>query len=166
MWSRWTLGDLGYDDLLLQDLHGVVGATRLLPHQNDFPEGAFAQKLQIVKVIHCLDEETRGMMSTNRVSIIQPTTAAALHSDWTSPFVCSGWWRCPSPPRSRSRSGRWGCTGCPPPPAWPETRRPSGWPRPIRPCRTQRQVELRAGGALLVVNCGFNCQLNRNLQKS
>lgn len=52
--------DLGYDDFLLQDLHGVVGATRLLPHQNDFPKRAFAQKLQIVKVIHCLDKETEA----------------------------------------------------------------------------------------------------------
>lgn len=48
---------LGYNDFFLQDLHGVVGAARLLPHQDDFPKSAFAQKLQIVKVIHCLDKD-------------------------------------------------------------------------------------------------------------
>lgn len=50
---------LGDDDFLLQDLHGVVGAARLLPHQNDLPKRAFAQKLQIVEVVHCLDAQTQ-----------------------------------------------------------------------------------------------------------
>lgn len=45
---------LGNDDFFFEDFHGVVGAARLLPHQNDFTKSAFAQKLQIVKVIHCL----------------------------------------------------------------------------------------------------------------
>lgn len=52
-----TKEDLGYNDFLLEDLHGVVGAAGLLPHENDFPKSAFAQKLQIVEVIHCLKRE-------------------------------------------------------------------------------------------------------------
>lgn len=47
--------DLGYDDFLLEDLHGVVGAAGLLLHQDDFPKRSFSQKLQIVEVIHSLD---------------------------------------------------------------------------------------------------------------
>lgn len=50
--------NLGYDDFLLQNLHGVVGSTGLLPHQDDFSKGAFTQKLQVVKVVHSLDETT------------------------------------------------------------------------------------------------------------
>lgn len=127
--------DLGYDDLLLQDLHGVVGATGLLPHQNDFPKRSFSQKLQIVKVIHCLHKQTEERREGNGRRHGQEPHVMVLTA---SPFVCSGWWTCPSPPRWRSRSGRWGCTGCPPPPAWPGTRPPSGWPRPTRPCRRRR----------------------------
>lgn len=53
-----TDSDLGYNDLLLQDLHGVVGAAGLLPHQDDLPKRAFPQELQVVEVIHGLDRET------------------------------------------------------------------------------------------------------------
>ena len=46
--------DLGDDDLLLEDLHGVVGATGLLLDQDDLPKRPLPQQLQVVKVVHCL----------------------------------------------------------------------------------------------------------------
>lgn len=49
--------NLGDDDFLLQDLHGVIGAAGLFLHQNYFPKCSFSQQLQIVKVIHCLDKQ-------------------------------------------------------------------------------------------------------------
>lgn len=49
--------NLGDDDFLLQDLHGVIGAAGLFLHQNDFPKCSLSQQLQIVKVIHCLDKQ-------------------------------------------------------------------------------------------------------------
>lgn len=49
--------NLGDDDFLLQDLHGVIGAAGLFLNQNDFPKRSLSQQLQIVKVIHCLDKQ-------------------------------------------------------------------------------------------------------------
>lgn len=49
--------NLGDDDFLLQDLHGIIGAAGLFLHQNDFPKCSLSQQLQIVKVIHCLDTQ-------------------------------------------------------------------------------------------------------------
>lgn len=45
---------LGDDHLLPQDLHGIVAASGLLPHQDDLAKGAFAQEFEIVEVIHGL----------------------------------------------------------------------------------------------------------------
>lgn len=96
-------------------------------------------------------QRNRGMMWRDWFSIIQWTyiifsskQELYFDSDQPSPFVYSGWWRCPSPPRWRSQSGRWGCTRCPPPPVWPETQLPSGWPQPTRPYRRQQQVKIPA----------------------
>lgn len=48
------IAHLGNDDLLPQDLHGIVAACGFLPHQDYFAERALAQEFEIVEVIHCL----------------------------------------------------------------------------------------------------------------
>lgn len=50
---------LGNDNFLPQDLHGIVVAGGLLPHQDDFAKGALAQEFEIVEVIHGLPRMER-----------------------------------------------------------------------------------------------------------
>ncbi len=118
---------LGNNNLLFQDLHCIICAAGFLSHQNHLPKRAFTQQLQIVKVIHCLSMKRERRQ--NEHLRVTPRRSAAL----ALPFVCDDWLTCPSLPRWRFRSERWGCTGFLPLPVWPACLPPSEWPRPTHP---------------------------------
>lgn len=124
--SQNHLSYLGNNNLLFQDLHCIICAAGFLPHQNHLPKCAFTQQLQIVKVIHCLSKRRESSEWA-----VKPPRSTALAR--ARPFVCDDWLTCPSLPRWRFRSERWGYTGFLPLPVWPACLPPSEWPRPTHP---------------------------------
>lgn len=52
---------LGYDDFFFKNFHGVVFAAGLLSDKNHLPKSSLSQKLQVVKVAHCLEEKSRNL---------------------------------------------------------------------------------------------------------
>lgn len=82
---------LGNNDLLLQDLHCIISSTGLLFHQDHLPEGAFAQQLQIVEVVHCLTEqETDVRKLCDGVLILDPQERDEPRASHLSFMVADG----------------------------------------------------------------------------